>query len=63
MLTSGKNDWHGEGVRDAAVHVSLPVGDLRKVRVVVKGVNLQKGVLFCKRIFTIKFSRESIENW
>lgn len=38
----------GKRVRDAAVHVSVPGGDLRKGRVVVRGVDLQEGVLFCK---------------
>ena len=41
----------GERVRDAAVHLPLPGGNLRKSQVVVKGVILQECVLSCKREF------------
>lgn len=47
----GREDHrHGgsQGVRDAAVYVSLSGGDLRKGRVVVRGQFLQESVLFCK---------------
>ena len=39
----------GKGVRDAAVHVPVSGGDLRKCQVVVGGGILQEGVLYCKR--------------
>ena len=39
----------GAGVRDAAVHVPLPRGDLRKVHIVVSWVDLQEGVPFYKQ--------------
>lgn len=35
-------------MRNAAVYVPVPGGDLRKGRVVVRRVFLQEGVLFCK---------------
>ncbi len=38
----------GEGVWDAAVHLPLPGGDLRKGQVVVRAVFLQERVRSCK---------------
>lgn len=38
----------GEGVRDSAVRIPLSSRDLRNRRVIVKGVFLQKCLLFCK---------------
>ncbi len=45
---SDHGDSGGERVRDAAVHLPLPGGDLRKDQVVVRGAHLQECVLFCK---------------
>ena len=41
-------DGGGKGMRDAAGHVPLPGGDLRKCRLIVIDAFLQKCVPFCK---------------
>lgn len=45
-----KTDRHRrrQGVRNAAVHLPLPGGNLRKSHVIKMRADLQKGVLFCK---------------
>ena len=50
-MESGQDHRHGggAGVRDAALYVPLPRGDLRKIQVVVKGAILQERLPFCNR--------------
>ena len=63
-VESRGHHWHsgGERVRDAAVHLPLPGGDLRKGHVIVKGVFLQERVLFCEVILAGRNFPQGIEN-
>lgn len=49
-------------MRDAAVYVSVPGGDLRKGGVVVRGVFLQEGVPFCKQHLFFYVHKATIKN-